>query len=198
MQYNIAAKDVIHEKIIEKSRFIAHIHRCGSPEEAKEYLAVLRKEHPKATHVVHAYYFGDQTAPQCGSSDDSEPKGTAGRPVLEAILNKNARNLVIGIVRYFGGKKLGAGGLVRAYHGTAVEALNLAGLVPDIKMRSFSVTLDYDKFEKVKRICRDKGWQITDEKFDESVKLMLKLKDGEIPEFPYSTVRDVIDCGISE
>ena len=198
MQYNIASKDVIHEQIIEKSRFIACLHRCGDPEEAKKYLSGLRKEHPKATHVVHAWYFGDRTAPQCGSSDDGEPKGTAGRPVLEAIISKNARNLVIAVVRYFGGKKLGASGLVRAYHGTAVQALNLAGLVPDIKLRSFSVTLDYDKFENVKRFCLEQGWEIAEEKFDESVTLLLKLKDGEVPEFPYNTVLDVIDCGIPE
>lgn len=198
MHYTIATKDVIHEQIIEKSRFIVYIHRCANPEEAKEYLAGLRREHPKATHVVHAYYFGDRVAPQCGSSDDGEPKGTAGRPVLEAVLSRNARNLVVAVVRYFGGKKLGAGGLVRAYHGTALEALNRAGLVPDLKTRSFSVTLDYDKYENVKRICRKKNWQISEEKFEESVKLMLKLKDGEVPEFPYNFVHDVIDCGIPE
>ncbi len=198
MHYNIASRDVVHEQIIEKSRFIAYLHSCGSPEEAKEYLAGLRKEHPKATHVVHAYYFGDRVAPLCGSSDDGEPKGTAGRPVLEAIISKIARNMVVAVVRYFGGKKLGAGGLVRAYHGAAVEALNLAGLVPDIKMRSFSVILDYDRYENVKRVCQDKGWQISEEKFEESVKLMLKLKDGEVPEFPYNFVHEVIDCGIPD
>lgn len=198
MHFNKASKDVIHEQSIEKSRFIACLHRCGSPEEAKDYLASLRKEHPKASHVVHAYFFGDRAAPKCGSSDDGEPKGTAGRPVLEAIISKNARNLVIALVRYFGGKKLGAGGLIRAYHGTAVEALNLAGLVPDIKMRSFSVVMDYDKYENVKRLCQEKDWRISDEKFEESVTIRLLVQDGGVPEFPYGFVHEVSDCGISE
>ncbi|MBN1648192.1 MAG: YigZ family protein [Spirochaetales bacterium] len=189
--YYVPARDTSIEEVIEKSRFIACVKKCPGVGEARQYLAELRKANPKARHIAYAWYFGDSTAPQCGSSDDGEPKGTAGRPILEAILAKNARNLVVAVVRYFGGKKLGASGLTRAYHGTAVAGLNACGLKPDIAYCSFEVILDYDRYDAVRKICQEKGWTIQNEQFAEKITVSLLLEAGTRPGFPFGMVLEI-------
>ena len=189
--YYVPSKNTSVEEVIEKSRFIACIRKCTDPEEAKEYVAGLRRENPKARHVAYAWFFGDETSPRSGSSDDGEPKGTAGRPILEAILEKKARNLVVAVVRYFGGKKLGASGLTRAYHGTAVSGLNACGLAADIRYRSFQLVLDYDKYEAVKKICSENEWKIDDEQFNEKISMTLLLEENTRPEFPWGMVLEI-------
>ncbi len=111
------------EKIIEKSRFLTYSKHIESEEEARAFITNIRARHPFATHVCYAFV-ADKTGNLQRFSDDGEPQGTAGVPILEVIKNKNLREVVVAVVRYFGGIKLGAGGLVRAYSSCAAENLN--------------------------------------------------------------------------
>ncbi|MBR1987988.1 MAG: YigZ family protein [Clostridia bacterium] len=108
---------------IKKSKFIAYLYELDSLDEAKKAIENLKKEHKKANHVCYAYVYSKElVAEKC--SDDGEPKGTAGYPILNVIKMKKANNVLVAVVRYFGGIKLGAGGLTRAYTKSAASVLN--------------------------------------------------------------------------
>ena len=111
------------ELIINKSKFIAYKLDLSSLEQVKPFLETLRKEHKKANHVCYAYvYKGEIVSEKC--FDDGEPGGTAGYPILNVIKKKNLTNVLVAVVRYFGGIKLGAGGLTRAYTKACAGVLN--------------------------------------------------------------------------
>lgn len=185
MNFYIATKDALYEEEIKKSKFLSYLYRCDSPEEMKEYLVALKKEHYKSRHICYAAYFGDAMNPVCRSNDDGEPSGTAGKPILEAIIEKRAHNLMIAVVRYFGGIKLGAGGLIRAYHGGAIGALNSAGLIEDVTFFEESIACEYCQYENVKRSCSDQDIEIIGEQFEDIVKLTIRYKEGVVPTFEY-------------
>ena len=111
---------------VEKSKFIGLLYPLQKEEEFKEILKSLQKEHKKARHIVYAYRIGTKSK----SNDDGEPKGTAGRPLLELLHKKDLNNLVLFVVRYFGGTKLGAGRLLRTYLQAGIEAINSSNLIP--------------------------------------------------------------------
>ncbi|GAB2484554.1 YigZ family protein [Promicromonospora xylanilytica] len=119
------ARPVDHEVVIKKSRFLAHLAPAGSIAEADAVIARVRKERWDARHHCVAMVLGTR-AEQARSSDDGEPSGTAGVPMLEVLRHRGVTDLVAVVTRYFGGVKLGAGGLVRAYSGTVAEALDVA------------------------------------------------------------------------
>ncbi len=107
-----------NELVINKSRFIGILIELTSSEDMAKHLEILRKEHKKATHICYAYVYSiDQVLEKC--SDDGEPKGTAGAPIMNVLKRRGCKNTMIVVIRYFGGIKLGAGGLVRAYSKTA-------------------------------------------------------------------------------
>lgn len=110
---------------VEKSKFIGLLFPLKTEEEFKEILKSLQKEHKKARHIVYAYRIGTKSK----SCDDGEPKGTAGRPLLELLHKKDLNNLVLFVVRYIGGVKLGAGRLLRTYVNAGVEVINQAELI---------------------------------------------------------------------
>lgn len=111
------------EIVINKSRFIAYCFELGSLDQVKTHLEELKKEHKKATHICYAYvYSRDIVSEKC--SDDGEPSGTAGYPILNVIKKKGLTNTLVAVVRYFGGVKLGAGGLTRAYTKSSASVLN--------------------------------------------------------------------------
>jgi len=107
--------------IIKKSKFISYYYEVNSPVEAEEAINKIKEEHKKAKHVVYAYKVG----PIAKKTDDKEPKNTAGLPIYNLILNKNLDNVLIVVVRYFGGTKLGAGLLLRTYLNAANDAINI-------------------------------------------------------------------------
>jgi uncharacterized YigZ family protein len=119
------ARPVDHETVVKKSRFLAHLAPAGSVAEADAVIARLRKERWDARHHCVAMMLGTH-ADQARSSDDGEPGGTAGVPMLEVLRNRHVTDLVAVVTRYFGGVKLGAGGLVRAYSGAVASALDVA------------------------------------------------------------------------
>ncbi|UXR69992.1 YigZ family protein [Staphylococcus sp. IVB6246] len=137
------------ENIINKSRFIAHIVPVETEEDAKEFIARKKKEHREATHNCSAYTVGDTMHIQ-KASDDGEPSGTAGVPMLEMLKKHDVHNVAVVVTRYFGGIKLGTGGLIRAYGGAVRDVIQDIGRIilrPAIPMQ---VTIDYDltgKFE---------------------------------------------------
>jgi uncharacterized YigZ family protein len=126
------------EKIIEKSKFLTYSRHIESEEEARAFLAEIRKNHPFATHCCYAFV-ADKTGNLQRFSDDGEPQGTAGVPILEVLKAKGLYETVVAVVRYFGGIKLGAGGLVRAYSSSASE--NLAGA--DIRSLEWCAELSF-------------------------------------------------------
>lgn len=108
---------------IKKSKFIGYVYKVDSLSNAKSLILKLKKEHKKATHICYAYKIvGDEYAEK--AFDDGEPSGTAGKPILNVINKKKLSNVLVVVVRYFGGIKLGAGGLIRAYSKTAASVLN--------------------------------------------------------------------------
>ena len=130
------------EKIIEKSRFITYSAHVESEEEGRAFIARIRSKHSLATHVCYAF-ISDKTGNLQRFSDDGEPQGTAGMPILEVLKNKKLFETAVAVVRYFGGIKLGAGGLVRAYSSSASENLSGADVRALEMCKEFSITVDY-------------------------------------------------------
>ncbi len=136
-------KEYRYEQIIKKSKFIACAKPIQNEEQARNYIEQIRKEYPDATHVCTAYVCGENNMIQ-RSSDNKEPAGTAGVPMLEAILNSDIENVCVCVVRYFGGVKLGAGGLIRAYSSSASTVLKEADKVITVPFQQYSITYPYD------------------------------------------------------
>jgi uncharacterized YigZ family protein len=128
-----------HELFIKKSRFIACVESVAGRDEAQARVAQLKAEHPDAAHVCWALLAGGQSAP----NDDGEPGGTAGRPMLEVLRHQDLQGVMASVVRYFGGVKLGAGGLVRAYTDAVAQALLTAEKIPLIKQAQLACSVPY-------------------------------------------------------
>lgn len=160
MSHTLAAAQRL-EVEVKKSRFIAHALPAATPESALAELA--RVSDPGATHNCWAYRIG--TAYR--SSDDGEPAGTAGRPILAAIDGQGFDLVVVVVTRWYGGIKLGAGGLVRAYGGTAAECLRTAPRVPIVARVGLAVRCGFDAVGSVRNIVAAHGGECTDEAFDE-------------------------------
>ena len=141
-------------QIIEKSRFIAHVMPVETREEADEFLAKVRAEFKDATHNVPAFVIGDKFQIQWGS-DDGEPQGTSGAPMVQMLVKEGITNVAVVVTRYFGGIKLGTGGLVRAYTGTAKLGLEAAGVCQVVETVSMTVDIDYSHLAKVQNAAKE-------------------------------------------
>lgn len=137
------------EVIIKKSRFLGTAAYVDNEEDARNMVAEVRKQHYEARHVCYAYSIGDEN-PSLKFSDDGEPGGTAGKPILSVIQGSGISNVIIIVVRYFGGVLLGTGGLVRAYSQAAAEAVEAAEKKTICMSCLYDVTLEYGDFDKVK------------------------------------------------
>ena len=136
------------ELIVRKSRFIAIARMCNSPADVKRAVDETRAKYPDSTHVVHAAVMGSQFS----YSDDHEPKNTAGRPALEVLKGSGITNVIVLIVRYFGGTLLGTGGLVKAYGDSTKLVLDGIATEELVEKVRFSLTIGYELYESVKRI----------------------------------------------
>lgn len=143
--YSIEAP-LIHEIEIKKSRFLTYLIPIESEADFQEELAAIRKEHYKATHHCQAFILGDDSMIQ-RMSDDGEPAGTAGVPMLEVLKQENLTYVMAVVVRYFGGVKLGSGGLIRAYSNAVSEALKEATIIKNINQMMVNVELRYDQMD---------------------------------------------------
>lgn len=140
--YLMVAKNGEHEIIINKSRFICHVKRVYNQQDAKQFIADIKKQHPHANHNCSAYQIGDFDEIQ-KAHDDGEPSQTAGVPMLEVLRKQGIKNCVVVVTRYFGGIKLGAGGLIRAYGQAVSEAIKSLGIIERKTMQTMFVHTDY-------------------------------------------------------
>ena len=140
--------------IIEKSRFIAHVKPVSSKEEADAFVAEIKGKYKDATHNVPAMVIGDKFQIQW-ASDDGEPQGTSGAPMVQMLVKEGITNVAIVVTRYFGGIKLGTGGLVRAYTGSAKLGLEAAGVCSVREVCSMNVKADYTYLSKLQNMAAD-------------------------------------------
>ena len=171
--YRTAADYCEREQIIEKSRFIGYIMPVETREEAEEFIAEIRSMHKAATHNVPAYVIGEKAELQW-ASDDKEPSGTAGAPILHMLAGEEVTNVVVVVTRYFGGIKLGTGGLVRAYSSTAKLALEGAGIAEVKENDILRFGIGYTYYGKLKNGEKDGIFTIEDAVFEDDVKLVLR------------------------
>jgi uncharacterized YigZ family protein len=165
-----------HEIVIQKSRFIAHIKRAETEIEAQEFIQSLKKKYWDATHNCSAYIIGEHDQIQ-KANDDGEPSGTAGVPILEVLKKKKLKDTVVVITRYFGGIKLGAGGLIRAYGKATSEGLNTVGIVERRLVQVIHVNIDYTFLGKVERELRDSEYIIKEIQYLDSVQLAVYVNE---------------------
>jgi len=164
---------VHHELIIKKSRFIACVQPMPDRAGAQKVVAALRAEHPGAAHVCWSLLAGGQSA----AVDDGEPSGTAGRPMLDVLRHQDLEGVLATVVRYFGGIKLGAGGLVRAYTDSVAQALLIAQKVPIIRQRHLACTASYPLEGLVRRELDGAGATLDAVEHGDAVRFAFHLPD---------------------
>lgn len=169
---NTIAKNIITEQEITKSTFITYLKKVDNVLDAKNYIKEIKDLHPNATHHVTAYLVG-LTGEHGHANDDGEPSGTAGLPVLDVFKKNDITNFVCIVVRYFGGIKLGAGGLVRAYSSSASLALKEAGIMPIIEYIAVQLIFNYNFINIIEN--KLKNYEIINKEFSTNVSLTIKL-----------------------
>lgn len=177
-----AADDRFEEK---KSVFIGYVKRVETEEEAKEFVAEINNKHKDARHNCYAYVIGSNMGIQ-RYSDNGEPQGTAGIPILEVIKKQEITDCAVVVTRYFGGVLLGTGGLTRAYTKGAAIAINAAGIVEKVKGAMLSVEIDYDLYGKIQYICGQNNWHIEDSEFTDNVRIHILAEEDMIPKMKNS------------
>ncbi|MCM3493114.1 MULTISPECIES: YigZ family protein [Paenibacillus] len=170
------------EIVIKKSRFIGHVMPVETEEEAIAFIEDIKKKHWNATHNCSAYMIGERDEIQ-KQSDDGEPSGTAGKPILEVIRSQGRKNIAIVVTRYFGGIMLGAGGLIRAYTDGAVAAIESGDPITRVLHREVFVELDYTWLGKVENELRNRGVRMGETGFADTVTLTCLPLDGEAESF---------------
>ncbi|MFJ5683519.1 YigZ family protein [Streptomyces sp. NPDC093099] len=181
-QYRTVARAGVHETEINRSRFICALAPVATEEEAQEFIARVRKEHPTATHNCFAYVIGADASVQ-KASDDGEPGGTAGAPMLQMLIRREVRYTAAVVTRYYGGVKLGAGGLIRAYGGVVGEALDAVGTLTRQRFRLATVTVDHQRAGRLENDLRATGRVVRDVRYAEAVTIEIGLPDSEVPAF---------------
>lgn len=168
-------QETVNTIVIEKSRFITYLKPVKDEQDYKDYLKEIKKKHYDATHVCSALVIDDIKR----SSDDGEPSGTAGSPILNVLVKNNLNNTCALVVRYFGGIKLGAGGLIRAYGNSVSEALKHATIMEDVAYNKYQIVLSYEMANKVNPILMANTLKL-DADYDENVTFNYVLKDENI------------------
>ncbi len=181
-QYYTVKENGEHEIVIQKSRFIAHVARAETEEAAQEFIQRIKKENWNATHNCSAYLIGENDHIQ-KANDDGEPSGTAGVPILEVLKKKHLKDTVVVVTRYFGGIKLGAGGLIRAYGKSTSEGIDATGIVERKLMRVMSTTIDYTWLGKIENELRSSVYAIKDIHYLENVEIETYVEEGEVQNF---------------
>lgn len=192
IRYITAAKRASAEQTIEKSRFIAYIQPVESREEAEAFFREIRNLHKDATHNVPAFVLGEKQE-TVWSSDDGEPGGTSGTPILTMLLGEGVSNVAVMVTRYFGGIKLGTGGLARAYSGVARLALAEAGKKEVRDYSILKVRISYQDLAKIQKKTAELGCEITEQIFEAEVTLSIKY-ESEQEELLKKNLLD-ISCG---
>lgn len=165
--YKTVGREAETVMIEKKSKFISHVKPTACEQEALDFLNKIRSEYPDATHNVYAYVIDENNIFRY--SDDGEPGGTAGMPVLDAVRNSGLVDVCVVVTRYFGGTLLGTGGLVRAYGASAKQGLTAAGIVTRVMCDIISVKAEYDLVGKLQYHFATQGYTVTDTVYENDV-----------------------------
>ena len=172
----IPLEEVENEILVVNSRFIASLAPAKSVEEAREYIAEIKKRYPDATHNVPAFVIGHGKSLITHCSDDGEPSGTSGRPALAVLQGSGLGNVVVVVTRYFGGTKLGTGGLVKAYGDAVREILPLVKLAELVETVTLAFTIPYNLYELCVRLIESNDGILLDKVFAVEVDLLVQFK----------------------
>ena len=181
-EYRTVRKQAEVEIVIKKSRFIAHVRPVENEDQAVEFIESIKKENWSASHNCSAYVCGQRDEYQ-KQSDDGEPSGTAGKPILEVIKSQSVKNTVVVVTRYFGGIMLGAGGLIRAYAEAAAAGIAEAEPIIQILHREVWVELDYTWHGKVENELHQRRMLVGDTQFTDKVTLVCLPREEEADHF---------------
>ncbi|MGT2923952.1 YigZ family protein [Streptococcus caviae] len=179
MNYRTIAKNGSTEEIIKKSRFICQAKRIYSEAEGRDFIAQIKKEHYKASHSCSAMIIGENSDIK-RSSDDGEPSGTAGVPMLSVLEKNNLTNLAVVVTRYFGGTKLGAGGLIRAYSGSVANTVKAVGMVEVKEQTGLKLELTYPQYQNFATFLNTHGLQEHDTDFAITVTATVYVDEEDI------------------
>ncbi|MDE0490264.1 YigZ family protein [Psychrobacter sp. A3] len=181
MSYQTLKTPVTARLEIKKSEFIAYAYPVNSREQAMFHVEQLREKYPDARHWCWAYIIGDpDNTTSAGFDDDGEPSGTAGRPILGVLQHKSIGNIIIIVVRYFGGIKLGAGGLTRAYAGSAQAAVDQMILQPYVPMTQVQILADFATEAQCRYVVESLGGHIDDVAYSKQVTLTVTIAEADI------------------
>ena len=181
MEYRTIKEDRQVQEEIKKSRFICHAKRVYSEEEARDFITAIKKEHYKATHNCSAFIVGERSEIK-RTSDDGEPSGTAGVPMLGVLENHNLTNVCVVVTRYFGGIKLGAGGLIRAYAGSVALAVKEIGIIEIKEQAGIQIHMTYAQYQEYGNFLKEHNLIELETNFTDQVDTMIFIdkekKDG--------------------
>lgn len=194
-KYRTIKEDNQHKVEIKKSRFICFLKRIETEEEAKAFIQQIKKEHWKANHNCSAFVLGDHHEIQ-RSSDDGEPSGTAGVPMLEVLKKNDLINVCAVVTRYFGGTKLGAGGLIRAYSGSVAQAIVHTGIVEGRLQQEVFVQLDYSNWGKMENFIASENLAVKDTQFTDRVVVTCMVDEQQVDDFE-AQVTDLLNGQVS-
>ena len=181
MSYQTLKRAVTARLEIKKSEFIAYAYPVSSREQAMFHVEQLREQYPDARHFCWGYIIGDpDNTTSAGFDDDGEPSGTAGRPILNVLQHKSIGNVIIIVVRYFGGIKLGAGGLTRAYAGSAQAAVDEMTLNPYVPMAQIQILAEFATEAQCRYMIENLGGHIDDVAYSKQVTLTATLAEADI------------------
>ncbi len=187
MNYPVPRQMHRTEEIVRRSRFIATAAHADSPDRAKDFIAGIKKEFPDATHNCWAFAAGPPgNTAQIGMSDDGEPHGTAGRPMLNVLLNSGVGETAVVVTRYFGGVKLGTGGLVRAYSAAVKKVLEEMPVTEKVIRAGIEIIAAYPHHENIRRAVSSFDGYIVDEVFGADVSMHIEL--------PADRMENLISC----
>ena len=181
VEFTSVAKEFRHEYIVDKSRFITTIYPCTTEEEAQAFIGRINKEFWDATHNCTAYALGPKQEQQ-RSSDNGEPSGTAGKPMLEVLKKTGVTNVAVVVTRYFGGIKLGAGGLIRAYAGSVALAVKEIGIIEIKEQAGIQIHMTYAQYQEYGNFLKEHNLIELETNFTDQVDTMIFIdkekKDG--------------------
>ncbi|PKK95708.1 MAG: YigZ family protein [Tenericutes bacterium HGW-Tenericutes-4] len=178
MQYQLVNSGSIAEFIIKKSKFIASLYYLENEEQIKEKLLEFKKEHKDANHICYAYVLPSKEK----YFDDDEPSGTAGLPILNLLKQNKLVNVLAVVIRYFGGVKLGSGGLIRAYANATKEALKLSEFKPFEVYKELEFATTYEELPLINHLKEEEWFQIAKKEFNEKVIITFTVKEEKIDE----------------
>ena len=178
MEFRTIKEDGQVQEEIKKSRFICHAKRVYSEEEARDFITAIKKEHYKATHNCSAFIIGERSEIK-RTSDDGEPSSTAGVPMLGVLENHNLTNVCVVVTRYFGGIKLGAGGLIRAYAGSVALAVKEIGIIEIKEQVGIAIQMSYTQYQEYNNFLKEHTLMELDTNFTDQVDTMIYVDKEE-------------------